>query len=139
PLLALRACDHSIPSCGAGNSTTSEEQFPTQLSPNRGRHSVSGTLVRRAVSPKRRIAAAALAGQPDRGGVLLPSSTRHGSPSRQQIVGAPRHDEPLPPLAKTGQTPEAHRALSQIYGWFTEGFGTPDLVDAKALLEELGP
>jgi hypothetical protein len=25
----------------------------------------------------------------------------------------------------------------QIYGWFTEGFDTPDLKEAKALLEEL--
>ena len=28
-------------------------------------------------------------------------------------------------------------ALAPIYGWFTEGFGTPDLKEAKALLEEL--
>jgi hypothetical protein len=27
--------------------------------------------------------------------------------------------------------------LAEIYGWFTEGFDTPDLKDAKALLEEL--
>ncbi len=27
--------------------------------------------------------------------------------------------------------------LAPIYGWFTEGFGTPDLEDAKALLDEL--
>jgi hypothetical protein len=27
--------------------------------------------------------------------------------------------------------------LSEIYGWFTEGFDTADLKDAKALLEEL--
>jgi len=27
--------------------------------------------------------------------------------------------------------------LTEIYGWFTEGFATPDLIDAKALLEEL--
>jgi hypothetical protein len=27
--------------------------------------------------------------------------------------------------------------LAEIYGWFTEGFDTPDLRDAKALLEEL--
>ncbi len=27
--------------------------------------------------------------------------------------------------------------LADIYGWFTEGFDTPDLKDAKALLEEL--
>jgi hypothetical protein len=28
--------------------------------------------------------------------------------------------------------------LGEIYGWFTEGFDTADLKDAKALLEELG-
>jgi len=33
---------------------------------------------------------------------------------------------------------EAHRMLSEIYGWFTEGFDTKDLQEAKALLEELG-
>ena len=27
--------------------------------------------------------------------------------------------------------------LAEIYGWFTEGFDTADLKDAKALLEEL--
>jgi hypothetical protein len=27
--------------------------------------------------------------------------------------------------------------LAEIYGWFTEGFDTADLRDAKALLEEL--
>jgi predicted ATPase/class 3 adenylate cyclase len=33
---------------------------------------------------------------------------------------------------------EAYRMLAAIYGWFTEGFDTADLIDAKALLEELG-
>ena len=28
--------------------------------------------------------------------------------------------------------------LGDIYGWFTEGFDTADLKDAKALLDELG-
>ena len=32
---------------------------------------------------------------------------------------------------------EAHAMLSEIYGWFTEGFDTADLKDAKTLLEEL--
>jgi adenylate cyclase len=27
--------------------------------------------------------------------------------------------------------------LAEIYGWFTEGFGTADLKEAKTLLEEL--
>jgi predicted ATPase len=33
---------------------------------------------------------------------------------------------------------EAHDLLAPIYGWFTEGFDTPDLKQAKALLHELG-
>jgi adenylate cyclase len=32
---------------------------------------------------------------------------------------------------------EARERLAEIYGWFTEGFDTADLKDAKALLEEL--
>jgi len=36
-----------------------------------------------------------------------------------------------------GKQKEAHELLSAIYGWFTEGFDTKDLQEAKALLEEL--
>jgi predicted ATPase len=36
-----------------------------------------------------------------------------------------------------GKKEEAHRLLTEIYGWFTEGFDTADLQDAKALLEGL--
>ena len=36
-----------------------------------------------------------------------------------------------------GKTKEAHQMLAEIYGWFTEGFDTKDLQEAKALLEEL--
>lgn len=36
-----------------------------------------------------------------------------------------------------GKTEEARSLLSDIYGWFTEGFDTADLKDAKALLEKL--
>ncbi len=32
---------------------------------------------------------------------------------------------------------EAHDLLAPVYGWFTEGFGTADLREAKDLLEEL--
>jgi predicted ATPase len=35
---------------------------------------------------------------------------------------------------------EARRLLAPIVGWFTEGFETADLLDAKSLLDELqGP
>jgi predicted ATPase len=37
-----------------------------------------------------------------------------------------------------GRPTEARDLLAPIYGWFTEGFDTPDLKDAKALLAELG-
>jgi predicted ATPase len=40
-------------------------------------------------------------------------------------------------LAKQGRCKEAHTMLAEIYNWFTEGFDTADLKDAKALLEEL--
>jgi predicted ATPase len=36
-----------------------------------------------------------------------------------------------------GKTAEAHQMLAEIYGWFSEGFDTKDLQEAKALLEEL--
>ena len=36
-----------------------------------------------------------------------------------------------------GKQEEAHQLLGEIYGWFTEGFDTADLKEAKALLEEL--
>ena len=36
-----------------------------------------------------------------------------------------------------GKTVEARELLAPIYDWFTEGFDTPDLKDAKALLDEL--
>ncbi len=36
-----------------------------------------------------------------------------------------------------GKTKEAHDLLAPVYEWFTEGFDTPDLKDAKALLDDL--
>jgi class 3 adenylate cyclase/tetratricopeptide (TPR) repeat protein len=40
-------------------------------------------------------------------------------------------------LAKLGNRDEARAMLAEIYGWFTEGFDTPDLKDASALLDKL--
>jgi predicted ATPase len=36
-----------------------------------------------------------------------------------------------------GKRAEAHKLLSEVYNWFTEGFDTKDLQEAKTLLEEL--
>jgi predicted ATPase len=40
---------------------------------------------------------------------------------------------------RQGKHTEARQLLAEIYGWFTEGFDTADLQEAKALLEELSP
>jgi predicted ATPase len=37
-----------------------------------------------------------------------------------------------------GKRAEAHALLALIYGWFTEGFDTADLQEAKVLLDALG-
>jgi class 3 adenylate cyclase/tetratricopeptide (TPR) repeat protein len=42
-------------------------------------------------------------------------------------------------LASQGRADEARVMLAEIYKWFTEGFDTPDLKDAKALFDELTP
>ncbi len=39
---------------------------------------------------------------------------------------------------RQGKPDEARELLAPVYDWFTEGFDTPDLQDAKALLGELG-
>ena len=36
-----------------------------------------------------------------------------------------------------GKVQQARELLAPVYGWFTEGFDTRDLKEAKALLEEL--
>jgi hypothetical protein len=40
-------------------------------------------------------------------------------------------------LAKEGIRGEAHARLSEIHDWFTEGFDTVDLKEAKVLLEDI--
>ncbi len=38
---------------------------------------------------------------------------------------------------RIGRREEARARLAEVYGWFTEGFDAPDLLEAKALLDEL--
>jgi DNA-binding winged helix-turn-helix (wHTH) protein/predicted ATPase len=52
---------------------------------------------------------------------------------QQQATHAPRNTQHV----ARNRLGEAHRLLSEVYHWFTEGFDTKDLQDAKALLEEL--
>ena len=38
-----------------------------------------------------------------------------------------------------GKRADAHQLLAEVYGWFTEGFDTADLQEARALLDMLDP
>ena len=40
-------------------------------------------------------------------------------------------------LLRQGRSAEARQLLTEIYGWFVEGFDTPDLIEARGLLEAL--
>jgi hypothetical protein len=55
----------------------------------------------------------------------------------RKVLGTPRRNEPRTPWRSQGKVSEARELLAPVYGWFTEGFDTRDLKEAKALLEEL--
>ena len=76
-------------------------------------------------------------GECDQVEIMLPRCSRRSSLSGRQDMGAPRRHEPRPPLARSGKRAEARELLAPVYGWFTEGFDTRDLKEAKALLNEL--
>ena len=84
-----------------------------------------------------------------RGDVLLTTGDRVGAEAgyREAIAIAQRQSGKLWELRASislarlwrdqGKRVEARELLAPVYGWFTEGFGTPVLQEAKALLEEL--
>ncbi|HYI82081.1 MAG TPA: hypothetical protein VEX11_02590, partial [Acetobacteraceae bacterium] len=51
-----------------------------------------------------------------------------------EIAGASGGHQPLTAL-EVARKNRRCEMLAPVYGWFTEGFDTPDLQDAKALLE----
>ena len=84
-------------------------------------------------------------------GDLLLAASRHPEAEdcfRRAIEWARRQGAKSPELSaalrlsrlwrEQGKRDEARKLLAEIYGWFTEGFETRDLKEAKALLEELG-
>jgi len=52
---------------------------------------------------------------------------------QQQAARASRNTQPV----SRHRLAEAHKLLSEVYDWFTEGFETKDLQDAKELLATL--
>ena len=68
---------------------------------------------------------------------MFPHSDRNRPSSKREIGGVACHDEACPAARKARQARRARTMLADIYGWFTEGFDTLDLKEAKALLDEL--
>ena len=60
---------------------------------------------------------------------------RHRSVSTGKVRRSDGHHEPRPACGQAGKRDEARATLAEIYCWFTEGFGTTVLKDAKALLD----
>lgn len=63
---------------------------------------------------------------------LIPFSDRSG-----EVPNFPEQDDWVRAFRFRRGRDEARQILAEIYGWFTEGFETADLKEAKALLEEL--
>jgi hypothetical protein len=57
-------------------------------------------------------------------------ASEHGSPNTDHVTRTTHHETRL-------RLDEARNMLSEIYDWFTEGFATMDLKEAKALLDDL--
>jgi hypothetical protein len=56
--------------------------------------------------------------------------------TQSQIKGKESRKRQARLWQQQGKRAEAYELLAPIYGWFTEGFDTADLQEAKALLEE---
>jgi predicted ATPase len=67
---------------------------------------------------------------------ILPDARLSSHANDKQVCE--RRREPRTPLADQGKVQQARKLLAPVYGWFTEGFDTRDLKEAKAFLEESG-
>jgi predicted ATPase len=90
-----------------------------------------------AVSPPGKLAPAADGDTAGGGGDLVAAGPGCGPPPGGKIAGVAGRYDSESALAPAGKRQEAHDLLAEVYAWFTEGFDTADLQEAKALLEEL--
>ena len=79
---------------------------------------------------------------PNRTGCRPEKSRMAKTPAGADFYRAPRQrsyrqNVLSPKQRQRGQRKQARELLAPVYGWFTEGFDTLDLKEAKVLLEEL--
>jgi hypothetical protein len=75
--------------------------------------------------------------RPQRDRLLFAVATGRAGPGRRVGNARSRNISLARVLDKQGRRDEAHSMLADIYNWFTEGFDTADLIDAKTLLDQL--
>jgi predicted ATPase len=71
-------------------------------------------------------------------GTLLSHCHRRRSPPGRQALELRATVSFARLMANHGRRDEARTMLGEIYNWFTDGFDTPNLKEARALLDELG-
>ena len=72
-------------------------------------------------------------------GSVFRARARGRAPTASEVLGTPRRDEHGTALARPEKPQQARELLAPVYGWFTEGFDTLDLKEAKALLDAMVP
>jgi Pyridine nucleotide-disulphide oxidoreductase len=73
----------------------------------------------------------------DEGEASLQQAIRIAQAQQAKIAGIARRPRSRPAVGEQGRRTEARDLISPVYGWFTEGFDTADLKEAKALLDQL--
>jgi hypothetical protein len=104
---------------------------------NRGGNS-QGKVVGDGNPPNRRRNRAAVArARCGESGSVFRARARGRARATGKVLGAARGDEDGAALGRPGQANAARGVLAPVYGWFTEGFDTLDLNEAKVLLDAL--
>lgn len=116
---------------GRGGAAPSGRSHNSAGNQRTGRHAGRGIL-----GPGGTAAAARCPGYGP-GRSLFPAGPRRGPPPAGEVVGAAGGAEPELAAATSGKRAAVRKLLAAIYGWFTKGFNTADLREAKALLNEL--
>ena len=77
--------------------------------------------------------------RPSRSRSVFSQSHRDCPQAAGEVAGAAGGDEPCAGCGSSrARSTKLTQMLAEIYGWFTEGFDTKDLQEAKALLDSLG-
>ena len=135
PLLALRTTwpcwPRRMAAAGDAGLATADEAL-------RRRATAAGArAIRGRAAPAARRVLLAAGGTCVRGRGCFGAALATAPAARAPVWGAARRRLARPSLGRAGRPRRGPDLLAPVYGWFTEGFDTPDLRDARALLDAL--